>query len=165
MIVHMCKLRIVALDEQFETLITTLQRLGYLHLEPVPLNLPKREDTLHRMQLTVEDERRRQVLAEARSHLEELHTLLGDFPRSTPADRDVWEKQSPEAIRDAAGELLRCVALAAAETTQPGAGSAHSSALRAGGRSHAPAGPSREFDPSADVRLPQRRANDWPNAA
>ena len=29
--------------------------------------------------------------------------------RSTPADRDVWEKQRPEAIRDAAGELLRCV--------------------------------------------------------
>ena len=109
MIVHMCKLRIVALDEQFEALIEALQKLGYLHLEPVPLDPPQRPSTLHRMQLTVEDERRRQVLAEARSHLEELHTLLGNCPRSTPADRDVWEKQRPEAIRDAAGELLRCV--------------------------------------------------------
>lgn len=109
MIVHMCKLRIVALDEQFETLIGALQKLGYLHLEPVSLDLPRRAGSLHRMQLTVEDEQRRQTLAEARSWLDELRTLLGEFPRSSLGDRQAWEKQSPEAIRDAADELLRNV--------------------------------------------------------
>jgi V/A-type H+-transporting ATPase subunit I len=109
MIVHMCKLRIVALDEQFEPLVEALQKLGYLHLEPVSLDMPQRAESLHRMQLTVEDEQRRQTLSEARSRLEELRVLLGQFPRSSFGDRQAWEKQSSEAIRDAAGELLRRV--------------------------------------------------------
>jgi len=41
MIVHMCKLQMVTLDEQFARLIEGLQYLGYLHLEPVPLSEPR----------------------------------------------------------------------------------------------------------------------------
>ena len=109
MIVHMCKLRIVTLDEQFDQLIEGLQHLGYLHLEPVELEAPRRDTGLHRMQLTEQDERRRQVLAEAKRHLDELRVALGGFPEPAVSDTDAWKQRTPEEIRDAAAEMLHQV--------------------------------------------------------
>ena len=135
--------------------ITTLQRLICTWSR---FNLPKHENTLPPKSFTVEDERQRQVLAEAGGPLEELHTLLGDSPESTPADRDVWEKQSPEAIRDAAGELLRCVHSLRHNLEQDRLILAQVGGLM-------PHWPSQESTPSVVFRIPQRRENDWQNAA
>jgi hypothetical protein len=98
MIVHMCKLQVVTLDEQFERLVEGLQQLGYLHIEPVPLSQTPAAGVLHRMQLTEADRQRRQVLAEARRSLDELRSALGSWPatRDTspvpPRGRETWSR-------------------------------------------------------------------------
>ncbi len=109
MIVHMCKLQIVTLDEQFDRLIEGLQRLGYLHLEPVPLADGQAAGRLHRMQLTAEDERRRMLLSEARRTLEELRTVLDGFPPPDAGEREHGAAPSPQEIAAAAAEMLRRV--------------------------------------------------------
>lgn len=120
MIVHMCKLQMVTLDEQFDRLIEGLQQLGYLHLEPVPLSDPQAAGALHRMQLTEADQQRRLVLAEARRNIEELRAALGELPAPYAAevvaaetgtgtghpDRSQLHFRGAEEIRDAAAELL-----------------------------------------------------------
>lgn len=109
MIVHMCKLQIVTLDELFDRLLAGLQQLGALHLEPVALGQTRATGQLQRMQVSAADQRRRQVLSEAKRALDELQALVGDWPPPDPAAAAQWQARPPEAIRDAAQELLRKV--------------------------------------------------------
>ncbi len=145
MIVHMCKLQMVTLDEQFDRLIVGLQHLGYLHLEPVPLSDPQAAGVLHRMQLTEADHQRRQVLAEARRNLEALRAALGELPaphavEAAPTkmgtgtdrpDRSQSHFRAAEEIRDAAAELLGRAARTATPAAKPGTGRAHPAAVSA----------------------------------
>ncbi len=107
MIVHMCKLQVVTLDEQFDRLVEGLQHLGYLHLEPVPLSQTPAAGVLHRMTLTEADQQRRQVLAEARRSLNELRSALGSLPETR--DAPPVPPRGPEEIRDVAAALLNRV--------------------------------------------------------
>ncbi len=109
MIIHMCKLQLVTLDEHFDCLLEGLQRLRHLHLEPVPLGDPSSDGQLHRMQLTTEDHARRQVLAETRRNVEELQMLLGPLAEPAVDERESWKSRSLEELRDAAAEMLHRV--------------------------------------------------------
>ncbi len=109
MIIHMCKLQLVTLDGQFDCLLEGLQSLRHLHLEAVPLGEPSSNGRLHRMQLTVADHARRQVLAETRRNVEELQVLLGSLAEPAEEERESWKSRSPEELRDAAAEILHHV--------------------------------------------------------
>ncbi len=106
MIVPMCKLQVVTLDEQFDRLVKGLQQLGYLQLEPVPVRQPA-AGVLHRMQLTEADQRRREMLAEARRSLDELRATLGTLPEAW--DTQPARPREPEEICAAVAALLNRV--------------------------------------------------------
>ena len=109
MIVHMCKLQIVVLDQHFERVLSGLKDLGYLHLETVPLGTSQEEDLLHRMQLSEEDENRRRVLAEAKRIVDELATMLGKSPEPNQKEVDQLKSQKAEEILKLAVEMQRKV--------------------------------------------------------
>lgn len=111
MIVPMCKLQVVTLDEPFDRLVQGLQQLGYLHLEPVAVTPPALTGALQRMQLSEADRQRRELLAAARHSLEEVRALLGpqDVPQAPPQDTPAGPSREPAEIRALAVTLLHRV--------------------------------------------------------
>ena len=107
MIVHMCKLQIVVLDQHFERVLGGLKDLGYLHLETVQLGASQEKDVLHRMQLSEEDQNRRRVLAEAKRIIDELVTVVGKSPEPNPEEVSELKAQKAEEILDLATEMQR----------------------------------------------------------
>jgi V/A-type H+/Na+-transporting ATPase subunit I len=109
MIVSMCRLQIITLDHLFERLLAALQRLGYLHLETVGLGQAQQGSTLRRMQVTAEEQQRRQALVEARRILDELRVALGELPIPDSSETPTCQACKPEEIRSAALEIQRKV--------------------------------------------------------
>ncbi len=109
MIVSMCRLQIITLDELFERLVAALQCLGYSHLETVGLGAAQQGSSLRRMQVTAEEQQRRQVLAETQRTLSELQALPGELPLTASTETPPWEARTAEEIRDAARAMLRKV--------------------------------------------------------
>ncbi len=107
MIVPMCKLQVVTLDEPFDRLVQGLQQLGYLHLEPVAVTPPALTGALQRMQLSEADRQRRELLAAARHSLDEVRASLGPLP--TPQDAPAGPPREPAEILALAVTLLHRV--------------------------------------------------------
>lgn len=109
MIVHMCKLRIVLLDEDFDPVLEGLQQLGYMHLEEAVAETTPDHIGLHRMFLSEADEQRRHLLVETRTHINELITLIRSSAAPDPGEVEACKAYPLEEIHDRALGLLRKV--------------------------------------------------------